>query len=318
MSLGKNIKKLRKESYLTQEELAEKLNVTFQAVSKWENETGMPDISQIVPLTKIFGISTDKLFGIQNDETTKKESCVHIIRRIVELAEITRRKGLLALELELPEEQNFFLNTAIKLAVDSIYPDEVEKILQNLISAGNYSGVELVERQLIMQGMKSIIYGENPYQIAFGLLSLLGEEYLSRIDQLIKPFNETDKYKPYVDLMNAFKGKEASLESAAFEEKFSELWGYNIYIILKEVIGNPAFSDINELSFARALYGCSIGVINKVLHNISWSRAMYLCEELLRVHVSEDLIDSPEYILIAQNDILKAMEKLEREGKLVQ
>ncbi|MBQ9543745.1 MAG: helix-turn-helix domain-containing protein, partial [Clostridia bacterium] len=43
---------------------AKLLGVTFQAVSKWENDTGMPDISQVVPLARLFGVSTDTLFGV--------------------------------------------------------------------------------------------------------------------------------------------------------------------------------------------------------------------------------------------------------------
>ena len=70
LAMGKTIKRLRKERNLTQEELAEQLNVTFQAISKWENETGMPDISQVIPLASVFGVSTDVLFGTfgTNDE----------------------------------------------------------------------------------------------------------------------------------------------------------------------------------------------------------------------------------------------------------
>lgn len=74
-SIGQTIKKLRKERNLTQDELAEQLNVTAQAVSKWENETGLPDISQIIPLASVFGVSTDILFGIEgaseNDEALR-------------------------------------------------------------------------------------------------------------------------------------------------------------------------------------------------------------------------------------------------------
>ena len=62
-TMGQIIRRLRKERNLTQEELAEQLNVTFQAVSRWENGTGMPDISQIVPLSNVFGVTTDVLFG---------------------------------------------------------------------------------------------------------------------------------------------------------------------------------------------------------------------------------------------------------------
>lgn len=62
-TMGQIIRRLRKERNLTQEELAEQLGVTFQAVSKWENDTGMPDISQVVPIAHVFGVTTDVLFG---------------------------------------------------------------------------------------------------------------------------------------------------------------------------------------------------------------------------------------------------------------
>ena len=76
--VGQTIRRLRKERGLTQEELAEQLGVTAQAVSKWENETGMPDISQIVPLAGVFGVSTDVIFGL--DTTTAGEDVTKILR----------------------------------------------------------------------------------------------------------------------------------------------------------------------------------------------------------------------------------------------
>ena len=71
-TMGQIIRRLRKEKNLTQEELAIQLNVTNQAVSKWENDSGLPDISQVVPLSVVFGVSTDVLFGRYNanDEAT--------------------------------------------------------------------------------------------------------------------------------------------------------------------------------------------------------------------------------------------------------
>lgn len=74
-SIGNIIKKLRKQHGFTQEELAEQLNVTPQAISKWENGSGMPDISQIVPLASVFGVSTDVIFGTSgtnDDEEVEK------------------------------------------------------------------------------------------------------------------------------------------------------------------------------------------------------------------------------------------------------
>ena len=76
-TMGQIIKNLRKGRGFTQEELAERLGVTYQAISKWENDSGMPDISQIVPLATIFDVSTDFLFGI--DHTSETEEALKII-----------------------------------------------------------------------------------------------------------------------------------------------------------------------------------------------------------------------------------------------
>lgn len=87
-SIGKMIKMLRKERNLTQEELAEQLNVTSQAVSKWENETGMPDISQIIPLASVFGVSTDVLFGIEG--MTANDEAIEIVEKAFSTKEYGR------------------------------------------------------------------------------------------------------------------------------------------------------------------------------------------------------------------------------------
>lgn len=77
MTMGQIIKNLRKGRGFTQEELAERLGVTYQAISKWENDSGMPDISQIVPLATLFDVSTDFLFGIKH--TSEIEDALKIV-----------------------------------------------------------------------------------------------------------------------------------------------------------------------------------------------------------------------------------------------
>ncbi len=62
-TIGKNIYTLRKKHGMTQEELAGKLNISYQAVSKWENGGAMPDISMLPSLAAVFGISIDALLG---------------------------------------------------------------------------------------------------------------------------------------------------------------------------------------------------------------------------------------------------------------
>ena len=64
MSFGKIIKKLRREREMTQEQLAEILSISPQAVSRWETDMAMPDISLIAPLCNLFGVTSDTLLEI--------------------------------------------------------------------------------------------------------------------------------------------------------------------------------------------------------------------------------------------------------------
>lgn len=64
-TLGKRIVAQRKRLGLTQDQLAERLGVTAQAVSKWENDQSCPDISMLPKLAEIFGMSTDELLGME-------------------------------------------------------------------------------------------------------------------------------------------------------------------------------------------------------------------------------------------------------------
>ena len=62
-TMGNILARLRKEKGMTQEQLANELGISYQAVSKWENELSSPDISALPLLADIFGVSVDALFG---------------------------------------------------------------------------------------------------------------------------------------------------------------------------------------------------------------------------------------------------------------
>ncbi len=65
MGLNEKIVELRKAQALSQEELAEKLNVSRQAVSRWETGTAMPDAANLLQLSRLFGVTTDYLLGAE-------------------------------------------------------------------------------------------------------------------------------------------------------------------------------------------------------------------------------------------------------------
>lgn len=74
MNIGKNISALRKERNMTQEELANALGVSAQAVSKWENENSCPDISLLVKIADLFSVTVDELLRSNADELNSKAS----------------------------------------------------------------------------------------------------------------------------------------------------------------------------------------------------------------------------------------------------
>ena len=61
--IGKKIVSLRKQKNMTQMELADRMGISFQAVSNWERGNSMPDISKLPELAEIFGVSLDELLG---------------------------------------------------------------------------------------------------------------------------------------------------------------------------------------------------------------------------------------------------------------
>ena len=71
-SMGELITFLRKEKGMTQNDLAQKMNVTDKAVSKWERDLSRPDINSIPKLAEILGITVEELVNAQTKEENKK------------------------------------------------------------------------------------------------------------------------------------------------------------------------------------------------------------------------------------------------------
>lgn len=70
MTFAEKLKSIRKQAGMSQEQLAEKLGVSRQAVTKWETDAGIPDIENIMAISALFDISIDEL--LSNEKRTKK------------------------------------------------------------------------------------------------------------------------------------------------------------------------------------------------------------------------------------------------------
>lgn len=78
-TIGEIISYLRKEKNMTQNDLAEKMNVTDKAVSKWERNLSCPDVNSIPKLAEILGISVEELLNAQTkQENSKADDIINI------------------------------------------------------------------------------------------------------------------------------------------------------------------------------------------------------------------------------------------------
>lgn len=76
MTIAEKIKELRKDISMTQEDLAEKLNVSRQTISKWETSVTIPDADNIVAISKLFNITTDELLDYRVETVQKKKQFI--------------------------------------------------------------------------------------------------------------------------------------------------------------------------------------------------------------------------------------------------
>lgn len=128
-TIGSRIAKFRKAKGLTQEELANQLGVSSQAVSKWENDASCPDISLLPQLCRVLGGTTDELLTGKNDE--------------VKMLPAEQRKGLDELTL--------------RIKVDSAGGDKVRVNLpMSLVKVGLEMGMDMSGSVSGMENLKNV------------------------------------------------------------------------------------------------------------------------------------------------------------------
>lgn len=172
MSLGKTIKKLRRERDMTQEALAEILSISPQAISRWECDLAMPDISLIAPLCNLFQITADELLEIDHAQKQKN------INAICEEADKFSQRGYL-------EEARSILEDGLKK-----YPDTLD-LIYNLMQLSYWQANATGKREYVDEAIK---WGEyilsrstEDYQ-RHGAIQILCYTYrnVGRIDEAVK------------------------------------------------------------------------------------------------------------------------------------
>ena len=116
MLFNEKLKKIRKENELTQEELAEKLNVSRQAITKWESGDGTPDIENLKQISILFNTTIDEL-----------------IKEEKNLTSAMKEKYSYTQELEIEHTKHFDINIS-KIYKLNILPNDEEKVKLEILS----------------------------------------------------------------------------------------------------------------------------------------------------------------------------------------
>jgi transcriptional regulator with XRE-family HTH domain len=138
MNIGEIIKKLRKQKDMTQEQLAEYLNISPQAISRWEINSTLPDITLIPMLANIFDVTTDMLLGVDIDAKEKrieaivKEVTNHLFKRQYVEAEKMLRTAL----KEYPNSYKLMDKLAEVLYTNADYYDNKNGNEEEIITLG--------------------------------------------------------------------------------------------------------------------------------------------------------------------------------------
>lgn len=127
MTLGQKLKEIRSTFGLSQENLAEIMNVSRQAITKWENDNGLPDVSNLQELSKVFGITVDYL--LDNDNNLPALSMKKELDKSKYNSKLDSYKQIL--EEYYPEPWNVYILSCSKKL------NKIESIL-NVFSGGDY------------------------------------------------------------------------------------------------------------------------------------------------------------------------------------
>lgn len=203
MRLGSKIRALRKGRNISQEVLAQYLGVSFQAVSKWENGSAMPDVAMIPAIASFFSVSTDELFDYNTIETERK-----VQQRCWDIAEYRHTEpekaeaDLRALLKQYPGNEIILNNLIYSLQINKKYAEVIE-ICKALIEITKYDDCRYDAARIMAETYKEL--GE--YALCKNAIDLIPEFFFSHREEKALLLEGEDMFLP------AWQEKLQSLET---------------------------------------------------------------------------------------------------------
>ena len=125
-----------------------------------------------------------------NCSDEEKRECLSLVSELIDLSKVARRNGLLSLVPYAEKNSSFLLRKGLQLVVDGVSPQITREVIESYILSGNYSGKQLLERCIILEGVAAIQQGLHPKVAKELLLSFLGEESYAIFEKKFENRNE--------------------------------------------------------------------------------------------------------------------------------
>lgn len=203
MNIGNNIKELRKSRGITQEQLANSIGVSFQAVSKWENNIALPDITLAPLLASYFGVSIDELFDYGLEEI--KEEIDRIVDESVKYRETDPEEGRRIINEGLKKypDNDILLNNLLYLVNYSKNPDETISIASKLIEKNVEDDIKYDALRFLAYAYKS----KGDLRAAEVAIEQIPEIYFSKLTELAflvegKPKHDAAEKQKWISFEN--------------------------------------------------------------------------------------------------------------------
>lgn len=197
MNIGTKIKELRKQRGITQEQLANAIGISFQAVSKWENNLALPDISLAPILAGYFGVSMDDLFDFHLTELEQKVDA--ICKDAYQYRESNPPKSRAILEEGLTQypDNDILLNNLLYVINYTENPDETIAIASKLSESTRESDVKYDALRFLAYAYKA----KGDIDSAKAALEQIPEIYFTKLTEIAyllegkEKFNAAEKQK---------------------------------------------------------------------------------------------------------------------------
>ncbi len=228
-----------------------------------------------------------------------RRQCLALVSEILFLATKARNYGLLSLGKEAEESSSFLLRKGLQLALDGVKSHRARTILELYIFTGDYTGKDLLERCIILEGVMGVLEGVHPKLLKELLLSFLGESGHTMFKEEFEA-RERENLESYLQKIE--EKPAASSSSAKLGNVITRLNGK----VIKQFLQNINIDDL-----AKAIKDMDGKVQIKLFSHLSAGAASLLLESVEQM----DSIEPPE-ILEAQNRVVAIISGLKDQGRI--